>query len=312
MTTTAAAASRLGGPLGGRAGRAGRAPGSAAQAVRPDCSRRLASLEPVRALLIVNPHATSTTRLRRDVIARALASAVELEIVETRYRGHATSLAADARARGLRAGAHPRRRRDRQRGGQRPAAARRRTARPALPALARAARRQRQRVRPGPGPAARPGGRDRAGPGGAWPRAGPAASAWAWPTTGTSPSTPGWASTPRWCGRSRARAHGRSVSPALYMRMALRQFYRLTDRRHPAITLERPGARPGAVFWCTVSNTAPWTYLGRRPVHTNPQASFDAGLDVFGLRSLRTARHAQHPAPDAVRAADRPPARPGP
>ena len=50
----------------------------------------------MRALLIVNPHATSTTRLRRDVIVRALSSAVELEVVETRYRGHAPSLAAAA------------------------------------------------------------------------------------------------------------------------------------------------------------------------------------------------------------------------
>jgi diacylglycerol kinase family enzyme len=39
-----------------------------------------------------------------------------------------------------------------------------------------------------------------------------------------------------------------------------------------------------------VSNTAPWTYVGRRPVQTNPEASFDAGLDVFGLRSLGTVR----------------------
>jgi diacylglycerol kinase family enzyme len=55
----------------------------------------------VRALLIVNPHATSTTRLRRDVIVRALSSAVDLEVVETRYRGHATSLAAAARSEGF-------------------------------------------------------------------------------------------------------------------------------------------------------------------------------------------------------------------
>src|SRR5712691_8181423 len=50
----------------------------------------------VRALLIVNPRATSTTPLRRDVIARALASAVDLAVMETRYRGHAASLAATA------------------------------------------------------------------------------------------------------------------------------------------------------------------------------------------------------------------------
>jgi diacylglycerol kinase family enzyme len=50
----------------------------------------------VRALLIVNPRATSTTPLRRDVIARALASAVDLAVMETRYRGHAARLAATA------------------------------------------------------------------------------------------------------------------------------------------------------------------------------------------------------------------------
>ncbi len=93
------------------------------------------------------------------------------------------------------------------------------------------------------------------------------------------------------------RAHGRAVSPALYMRMATRQFYRLTDRRTPAVHISAPeGVLPEAVVaemggrlvWCTVSNTAPWTYLGRRPVQTNPEASFDTGLDVFGLRHLGT------------------------
>ena len=52
--------------------------------------------EPVRALLIVNPRATSTTPLRRDVIVCALASEIDLEVMETRYRGHADALAAGA------------------------------------------------------------------------------------------------------------------------------------------------------------------------------------------------------------------------
>jgi len=86
------------------------------------------------------------------------------------------------------------------------------------------------------------------------------------------------------------RAHGRSVTPALYLLTATRQFYRLTDRRHPAVTLAADGQQAaGPLYWCTVSNTTPWTYLGQRPVTTNPQASFDGGLDVFGLRSLSTA-----------------------
>src|SRR5438093_10563097 len=52
--------------------------------------------DPVRAMLIVNPHATSTTPLRRDVIARALASELDLTVVQTRYRGHAAHFAGEA------------------------------------------------------------------------------------------------------------------------------------------------------------------------------------------------------------------------
>src|SRR5262249_61642087 len=47
-------------------------------------------------MLIVNPHATSTTPLRRDVIARALASELDLTVVQTRYRGHAARFAGEA------------------------------------------------------------------------------------------------------------------------------------------------------------------------------------------------------------------------
>ena len=66
-------------------------------------------------------------------------------------------------------------------------------------------------------------------------------------------------------------------------------YYAATDRRHPALTLERDGHPPvGRVFLGVVSNTAPWTYLGRRPVNPSPLASFDAGLDVFALRRMRT------------------------
>jgi diacylglycerol kinase family enzyme len=53
--------------------------------------------------------------------------------------------------------------------------------------------------------------------------------------------------------------------------------------------LERDGHPPvGRVFLGVVSNTAPWTYLGRRPLNPSPLASFDSGLDLFALRQLRT------------------------
>jgi diacylglycerol kinase family enzyme len=86
------------------------------------------------------------------------------------------------------------------------------------------------------------------------------------------------------------RAHGRALTPARYARTALRQFFRVTDRRHPAISITEPaGLCPDPVYLCIVSNSAPWTYLGSRPVNTNPDASFETGLDLFALRSLGTA-----------------------
>jgi diacylglycerol kinase family enzyme len=259
----------------------------------------------VRALLIVNPHATSTTRLRRDVIVRALSSAVELEVVETRYRGHATSLAAAARSDGfglvLTLGGDG-------------------TVNEAVNGIL--------------GPAAAPDGAAPAGPRAA---GGPATSAASLPAlaalpagnanvftrnVGLSPDpvdAAGQILQAIAAGRYRTiglglagdryftfnaglgidaevvravdghRARGRTATPALYVRMILRQYYRVTDRRHPALTLERDGHPPvGPLFLGIVSNTAPWTYLGSRPVYTSPQAAFDSGLDVFALRSLRT------------------------
>jgi diacylglycerol kinase family enzyme len=50
----------------------------------------------VRALLVFNPNATTTDDRVRDVIASALASEVDLDVVATKQRGHATHLAAGA------------------------------------------------------------------------------------------------------------------------------------------------------------------------------------------------------------------------
>ena len=41
-----------------------------------------------------------------------------------------------------------------------------------------------------------------------------------------------------------------------------------------------------------VANTAPWTYLGARPIGPFPRASFDHGLDLYGLRTLADDQHA--------------------
>jgi diacylglycerol kinase family enzyme len=255
----------------------------------------------VRALLIVNPHATSTTRLRRDVIVRALSSAVDLEVVETRYRGHATSLAAAARSEGFglvltlggdgtvneavngivgpaaaESAGHP------AAGGPSSDAA-------SLPALAALPAGNANVFTRNVGLPADPV--DAAG------QILQALAAGRYRTLGLGLAGDRYFTFNAGLGIDaevvRAvdghRARGRTATPGLYIRMILRQYYRVTDRRHPALTLERDGQPPvGPLFLGIVSNTAPWTYLGSRPVYTNPQAAFDSGLDVFALRSLRT------------------------
>ena len=243
----------------------------------------------MRALLIVNPHATSTTPLRRDVIASALSSAVELEVVQTRYRGHATSLAATARNDGfglvLTLGGDG-------------------TVNEAVNGILGDTRGG--TAASVPALAALPGGNANV-----FTRA---AGLPADPVDATGQVLQALAE-----GRYRRiglglagdryftfhaglgldaevvravdghRARGRAATTVLYLRMILRQFYRVTDRRHPALTLERDGHPPaGPLFLGIVSNTAPWTYLGRRPVYTSREAAFERGLDLFALRSLGT------------------------
>jgi diacylglycerol kinase family enzyme len=85
-----------------------------------------------------------------------------------------------------------------------------------------------------------------------------------------------------------ARRRGRVSTPGLYLRSTIGQYFLGTDRRHPAIRLERPGEDvQDELATVIIQNTAPWTYLGDRPVNPNPDASFDRGLDVMALRRLR-------------------------
>lgn len=276
----------------------------------------------VRALLIANPCATSTTRLRRDVIAHALASALDLETVETRYRGHAYDVAADAAKAGydlvLTLGGDG-------------------TVNEAVNGLLSAAR-------DNPAPAPPPAGPPAPPPPAATTPAGATPTSPAAPPR--SPDAPAFAPLPggnanvfaralglpadlvdatgrilralasgqsRLIGLGHAggryfcfnaglgldaevvrmveglRARGRAISTPLYLRAAVRQFYTVTDRRQPALTLEGEGLPETTGLFCgIVSNTSPWTYLGDRPVRASPQASFDAGIDLFALRKLST------------------------
>jgi diacylglycerol kinase family enzyme len=249
----------------------------------------------VRALLIVNPYATTTTPVRREVITHALASELDLDVVQTRYRGHAAHVAEGAAREGfglvLTLGGDG-------------------TVNEVVNGILRA------RL-----PGARDGTQDgtplfAALPGG---NANVFVRALGLPVDPVDATGRILRSLP--AGRTRTiglglagqryfcfnaglgfdaevvrvveglRARGRAASAALYVWTAVRQFLTVTDRREPALTLERDGqpAMDG-LYLGIVSNAAPWTYLGQRPVNASPSAGFDTGLDLFALRKLGTLR----------------------
>ncbi|WP_344359046.1 diacylglycerol/lipid kinase family protein [Streptomyces gobitricini] len=254
----------------------------------------------MRALLVVNPAATTTSARTRDVLIHALASEMKLEAVTTEYRGHARDLArraADSEdvelvvALGgdgtvnevvnglLHRGPDP----DRLPhlavvpGGSTNVFARAlglpNDAVEATGALLDALRENRDRT-VGLGLAAgTPGTEDESVPA-------------RWFTF-----CAGFGFDAGVIGRvEQQRERGKRSTHALYIRQALRQFLDEPRRGRGAITLERPGHDPvHDLSLSIVCNTAPWTYLGNRPVYASPGASFDTALDVLALSRLSTA-----------------------
>ncbi|MBQ1051470.1 diacylglycerol kinase family lipid kinase [Micromonospora sp. C51] len=248
----------------------------------------------MRAVLLVNPKATTTSERARDVLVRALRSEVDLSVRYTRQRGHATTLAREAAEEGVDAvvtlggdgtvnevvnGLMT----ATTAGGAEPTADR-------LPALATV-----------PGGStnvfARALGLPREWPEGASMimeglRLGRRR------TIGLGRADDRYFTFCAGFGLDasvihrveEARRRGRVSSPSLYFRAFTAQLLLGNERRHPAIQLERPGeATEGELATIIVQNTAPWTYVGDREVNPNPAASFDLGLDVLALRQLGVA-----------------------
>lgn len=265
----------------------------------------------MRALLIVNPHATSTSERRRDLLAHALAGVVSLRVAHTASRGHAAHLAAAAADSGVDlVVVH---------GGDGTVnevvnGLMYRGVRPDIPLLG---------VVPG-------------GSTNVFARALGLSND---PTVATEQILEGLSA-----GRSRRvglgrvndryftfnaglgldaetvreverhRSKGRSISNLLHVRMLLRQ-YLATDKRHPRLRLEIPGRPPvDGAFLVFASNVDPWTYLGQRPIRTNPETTAEGGLGLFavtGLGPLTTAavsmqllRGTEHPRSRRVFRAD--------
>ncbi len=86
----------------------------------------------------------------------------------------------------------------------------------------------------------------------------------------------------------RMRAQGHRESVTLFLRTMIRQYYRGTDRRQPALTLERDGEPPiGGLFMSIITNRSPWTYVRDRPLLPVPNPDFNSGLDLLALQRLR-------------------------
>lgn len=86
----------------------------------------------------------------------------------------------------------------------------------------------------------------------------------------------------------RLRADGHRESASLFLQTMVRQYYRGTDRRRPALTLERDG-QPSVtgLFMTIITNRSPWTYFRSRPLLPVPDPDFSSGLDLLALRRLR-------------------------
>jgi diacylglycerol kinase family enzyme len=237
----------------------------------------------MRALLVVNPAATTTTARSREVLKRALASELKVEVAETSHRGHAAALAVRAAREGLDVVVAL--------GGDGtvnevvnglltdgP--------RPGLPALAVV-----------PGGSTNVFARALGMPTHPFDATGvilEALRAGRGRRIGLGRADDRWFTFNAGLGFDadvvrrieRRRRAGEQTSHAKFVRAALRH-YLTVDRRHPAITVERPGTEPVAgVHFALVTNTAPWSYLGSRPVQPSPEASFDTGLDLFAPRSM--------------------------
>ncbi len=239
----------------------------------------------MRALLIVNPHATSTTERRRDLLAHALAAEVNLVVQHTGGRGHAAELATAGIANGA----------------------------------------ELLVVHGGDGTVnevangimARPAGTDPpllgVLPGGSTNVFARAMGISPDPLTATEQILEALVThqQPRSISLGQVddryftftaglgldaevvqaveerRAAGRRISNMLHVRKALTQYFR-TDRRSGRLTFELPGEGPhNGVHLLIVSNVDPWTYLQQRPLRTNPGTSPDTGLGVFALTSMR-------------------------
>ena len=261
----------------------------------------------MRAVLIVNPNATSTTPAGRDLLAHALESRAQLTVEHTDHRGHAIEIAQAAAAahvdviivhggdgtvnevvNGL-LGAP----------GSPPAAGA-----PAVGVVPGGSANVFARslgISPDPVEATNQlvDLLDQHRRGGPWRRIGlmDCGERWAVFTAGMGVDGEVVAAV------EAQRDKGRKVTAWRYIRTTVPLVLR-SARREPTMTLQLPARDPiGGVHFVFVSNSSPWTYANSRPVWTNPTTTYETGLGVFAttgmnvFANLRLARQmlSKHP-----------------
>ena len=82
------------------------------------------------------------------------------------------------------------------------------------------------------------------------------------------------------------RRRGRKASPSRYLTTMASTMIKSARNRVPQLTLSKGELRVDDVYLSLVQNTSPWTYLGNWPIQMCPAADFNAGLDLFGLRKI--------------------------
>jgi diacylglycerol kinase family enzyme len=88
----------------------------------------------------------------------------------------------------------------------------------------------------------------------------------------------------------RARLRGRKSTPWLYMQSMAGNFVFEKSARDRRIAIERPGEDAiDEISTVIIQNTTPWTFIGERRIDAAPHASFDLGLDVMAMRHMTLA-----------------------
>ena len=245
----------------------------------------------MRAVLIVNPKATSTTTAGRDLLAHALKSRLELTVEHTRHRDHAGEIAQAAVKDGIdlvvvhggdgtvsnvvngllgRPGESPT--------GHVPALA-------IVPGGSANVTARSLGIPPGPVDATNQliWLLDRYGAQKNWRRIGliDCGEHWAVLNAGMGVDAEAVAKV------EAQREKGVEVTPVRYISAAVRATVAYS-RREPRLTVELPGREPiSGVYFVFVSNSSPWTYANDRPMYTNPGTTYESGLGVFGVTRLK-------------------------